>query len=87
VEGTSVEGYCDTRWLTGLWSAQAKMQGIVLKAARHWGSNISVVNDPLVEPGRTTFYVGLQSTRGSVDGNHIFIFFSSFKGDLRNWGL
>jgi len=62
VEGTSVERYYDKRWLTGLWSAQAKAQGIVLKAARHWGSNLNVVNDPLGEPGRTTLYVGLEST-------------------------
>ena len=75
MEGTSVEGYYDTRWLTGLWSAQAKMQGIVLKAARHWDSNISVVNDPFGEPGRTTLYVGLQSMWGSVDGDHIFPLF------------
>ena len=41
-----VHGYCDTRWLTGLWSFQAMVEGIVPKAARHWGSNNSVVNDP-----------------------------------------
>jgi hypothetical protein len=34
VEGYTVEGYYDTRWLTGLWSTQAKVEGIVLKAAR-----------------------------------------------------
>jgi hypothetical protein len=34
----SVEGFYDTRWLTGLWSTQAKVEGIVPKAAWHWGS-------------------------------------------------
>jgi len=51
-----------THWLTGLWSTHAKVEGIVLKAAWHWGSDISVVNDCLGEPGRTTLYVGLPST-------------------------
>ena len=36
VRNTAVEGYYDTRWLTAFWSAQAKVEGIVLKAARHW---------------------------------------------------
>jgi len=35
------------RRLTGLWSAQAKVEGTVLKAALHWGSDCSAVNDPL----------------------------------------
>jgi len=48
-----VEGYYETCWLTGLWSTQAKMERIVLKAAWHWGSDSSVVNDPLGELGRT----------------------------------
>jgi hypothetical protein len=42
-----VEGYYDTCWLTGLWSTQAKVEGIVLKAALHWGRDCSVVNDLL----------------------------------------
>lgn len=67
MRGTSIEGYYDTRWLTGLWSAQAKVQGIVLKAVRHWGSNFSDVNVPLGKPGNTTLCVGLQSTWGSVE--------------------
>jgi len=61
-----------TRWLTGLWSTQAKVEGIVLKAAWHWGRNYSVVNDPLWEPGRTPLYVGLPSTWGSVYGDQMF---------------
>jgi len=28
VEGYPDEGYYDTRWLTGLWSIQAKVEGI-----------------------------------------------------------
>jgi hypothetical protein len=66
------EGCYDTRWLTGLWSTQAKMEGFVLKAAWHWGSNCSVINDPLGEPDRTQLYVGLPFTWGSVDGDQIF---------------
>jgi len=40
----------------------------VLRAAGHWGSESSVINNPLGEPGRTQLYVGLLSTWGSVDG-------------------
>jgi hypothetical protein len=63
-----VEGYYDTRWLTGLWSTQAKAEGIVLKAAWNWGRDSSVVN----ESGRTPLYVGLPSAWGAVAGNCIF---------------
>ena len=49
-----------TRWLTGLSSGQAKMEGVVLKAAWHWGSDSSVVNDPL------------PSAWSSADGDRIF---------------
>jgi len=45
--GYPVEGYYDTRWLAGLWSTQAKVEGIVVKAAWHWCSESSVINDPL----------------------------------------
>jgi len=48
-----VEGYYNRRWLTGLWSTQAKVEGIVLKAAWHWSSDSSVANDPLEELGCT----------------------------------
>jgi hypothetical protein len=41
----------------------------VPKATWHWGSDSSVVNDPLGQPGRNPFYVGLLSTWGSVDGD------------------
>ena len=48
------------------------MEGIVLKAAWHWGSDSSVINDPLGEPGHTTLYVGLLSMCGSMDGDRMF---------------
>jgi hypothetical protein len=67
-----VEGYYDTRWLMGLWSTQAKVEGIVLKAAWHWASESSVINNPLGEPVRTPLYVGLLSAWGSMDGDRMF---------------
>ena len=66
------EGCYDTAWITGLCSTQAKVEGIVLKAAGHWGRNCSIVNDLLGEPGCTPFYVGLPSTWGSVEGDQMF---------------
>jgi len=59
-------------WVMGLWCTQAKVEGIVSSAAWHWGRNSSVVNDPLVEPGCTPFYVGLPSTWGSADSDLMF---------------
>jgi hypothetical protein len=44
----------------------------VLKAEWHWGSDISVLKDPLGEPGRTPFYVGLRSAWGSVVSDCVF---------------
>ena len=67
-----MKGYHDACWLMGLWSTQAKVEGIVLKAARHWGCDSSIANDPFGEPGHTPSYVGLLFTRGSVDGNLMF---------------
>ena len=55
--GYCVEGYYDKCWLTELWSTQAKVEGIMLKAAWHWGSDSSVVNNPHGEPGHTPLYV------------------------------
>jgi len=67
------DGGCyDTGWLTGLWSTQAKVEGIVLKAAWHWGSDSSVINDRFGEPGHTPLYVGLMSACGSVDDDCMF---------------
>jgi hypothetical protein len=42
------------------------------EAAWHWGSDSIVVDDPLGEPGRTPFYVGLPSAWASVDDDYIF---------------
>ena len=56
----------------GLWSTQAKVEGIMLKAAWHLGRDCSVLNDPHGEPGRTPLYVGLLFTWGSMDGDLIF---------------
>ena len=74
----------DTCWLTGFWSSQAKVEGIVLKAAWHWGRDCSVVNNPLVEPGRNPLYVGLLSTWGSMDCDQIFSLICTL---APNWGL
>ena len=70
--GYPVKGYYDTCWLTGLWSTQAKAEGIMLKAAWHWGSDSSGVNNPLGEPGSTPLYVSLLSVWGSLEGDHVF---------------
>jgi len=67
-----IGGCYDTRWLTGLWSTQAKVEGIVPRAAWHWGRDSSVVNDPLEELGRTPLCVGLPSSWGSVEDDFMF---------------
>ena len=67
-----VEGRYDTCCLTGLWSTQAKVEGIVPKVARHWARDRRVVNDPLGETGCTPLYVGLPSVWGSVDSDRMF---------------
>ena len=67
-----VGGCYDKRWLTGFWSTQAKVEGIMPRAAWHWSSDSSVTNDPFGEPGRTPLYVGLLSVWGSVDGDLMF---------------
>jgi hypothetical protein len=61
-----------TCWLMGLWSTQAKMEGIVLRAAWHWGRDSSVIKDPLWEQGHTPLYVGLPSAWGSADSDLMF---------------
>jgi len=50
----------------GLWSTHATVEGIVLRAARHWSRDSNVINDPLGEPGPTPLYVGLPSAWGSL---------------------
>ena len=53
------DGGCyDTHWLIGLWSTQTKVEGIVLKTEWHWGTDSSVVNNSLGEPGCTPLYEG-----------------------------
>jgi len=75
------DGGCyDTRWLTGLWSTQAKVGGIMPKAAWQWGRDSSVVNNTLGEPGRTPLYAGLLSACGSVNGDLMFF-------PIRSWLL
>ena len=53
----------------GALSTQAKVEGIVPRAAWHWGRESSVINDPLGEPGHTPLYVGLPFAWGSMDGD------------------
>jgi hypothetical protein len=48
------------------------MEGIELKAAWHWGSDSSVIRDPLWEHGRTPLYVGFLSVWGPVDSGLMF---------------
>ena len=83
--GYPVEGYYDKCWLMGLWSTQAKVVCIVLKPAWHWGSNSSVENEPLGEPGHTPLHVRLPSAWGSVDGYRMISPFS-WEGSFF-WGL
>jgi len=80
-----VQGYYDTHWLTRLWSTQANVEGIILKAAWHWGSGSSVINNPFAEPCHTPLNVGLPSAWASMDGDRMF--FPHFLGELLNWGL
>ena len=67
---------------TVLWSTQAKVEGIVLKAAWHWGSDSSVVNDPLGVQGHTPLNVGLPSVWDSVDSDRMFSLFWGGVGSL-----
>jgi hypothetical protein len=79
-----VEGYYDIRWLMGLWPTQAKMEGTMLKAAWHWGSDRRVVNDPLEKPGCTLLYVGISTMWDSVDSDCMlspFLCEGSLSGD------
>ena len=47
VQGSPVESYYNTCWITGHWSTQAKAEGIVLKASWLWGGDTSVITIPL----------------------------------------
>jgi len=84
VSRVSCRGLLNTRWLTGLWSTQRKVETIVLKAAWHWVRNTVVINYPVGEPGSTPLYVGILYVWGSVDGDHMFS--PSFMGKLLKWG-
>jgi len=55
-----------------LWSIQGKVEGIMLRAARHWGTESSVVNDPLGEAGCTPLYAVLPSACGPVNSDLMF---------------
>ena len=54
--GDTCRGLLRHTLLTRLGSTLAKVEVTVLKDAWHWGSNNSVVNNPLAEPGRTAFF-------------------------------
>jgi hypothetical protein len=38
----------------------------------NWGSDSSIINNPLRKPGRTPLYVSLPSVWGSVDSDQMF---------------
>jgi len=72
----------------GLWSTQAKMEGIVVKAAWQWGSDSSAVNDPLGEPGHTPLYVSFSTMWGSVESDCMlspFLWVGSLTGDSEGY--
>ena len=48
------------------------VEGIVPRAAWHWGRYSSVVNNALRESGRAPLSVGLPSAWGCVDGDLMF---------------
>ena len=62
-----------------------KVEGIMLKAAWHLGSDSSVLNTPLGELGRTPLYVGFLSVWGSMRSDRMFL--PNFVGGLLNWEL
>jgi len=64
---------------TAVINMAAKVEGIMPKAAWHWGRDSSVVNDPLGEPGHASLYVGLPFAWGSMDD---LMFFSPYIGGL-----
>jgi hypothetical protein len=56
---------------------------MVLKAAWNWGSDGSVVNNPLGEPDHTPLYVGLLSAWVEIRCPYVF---PTYVGGLLNWG-
>jgi len=69
----------------GLWSTQAPVEGIVPKAARHWGRDSIVVNNPLREQGCTPLCAGLLNAWDSVDGDLMFFQYVCRRAPF--WGL
>jgi hypothetical protein len=69
--GYLVEGYHDSCWLMGLWSTQAKVEGMCRRLRGTGVINSSVQNDPFGESGHTPLYGGLPSVWCSADGDHI----------------
>ena len=67
------------------WSAKPKMQSIMPKAERHWGSNSSAVNDPFGETARNPWHVGLPSAWDSVGDDYTFS--TRLVEELLNWRL
>ena len=82
--GYTLMGVAMTHWLTGLWSTPAKKEGIMPKAAWHWGRDSSVINKCLGEPGCNPLYVAHPSAWGSVDGDLMFF---SICRRASFWGL
>jgi len=70
--GYTLLGFAMTRWLTGLWSTQAKVDGIVSMTAWLCGKDSSVSNDPLREPVRNPLYISFPSALVSLNGELIF---------------
>jgi hypothetical protein len=74
-----------TCWLMGLWSTQAKVEGVVLKAAWHWGRDCSVVNGspsgtrPYPNVCRPSIHMGLHRRWPNI--------FPVFCGRAPYWGL
>ena len=85
MEGILCRGLLRHTLANGLLSTQATVEGIMLKAAWHWGSDSNVVSDPLGEPGRIPLYVGFLSMWHSMVGDHMFSPY--FVGELLNWEL
>jgi len=48
------------------------VEGIVPRTVWYWGSDSSVINDPLEDLGHTSLYAGLPSGWGSMDGDCMF---------------
>jgi hypothetical protein len=69
-----VAGYYGTRWLTGLWSTQSEVEGIVLKAAWHWVVIAVSKTNPVGNRPQPIIF-SLLSSWGSVDGDRIFLLF------------